>query len=105
MTASADGHRLGSQIGAERFAIGLRWVLPLSPDRVPAFAESLLVSVAILGDDRRDPLPGDLAIRHSEPVGPICRRASLSRAVNRSNVARQEGHGYELPTSAALSLE
>src|ERR1700691_5302407 len=50
-----DG-RLGLQEGAQRLAVGRRGVLPIGPDRVPAVAEPLHIGVAILGDDRSDPV-------------------------------------------------
>jgi len=37
--------------------------LPTSPDRVPAVAQAFLVGVAVLGDDRRDPV----WVLHGEP--------------------------------------
>src|SRR5436190_13215624 len=48
--------RLGLEEGAKRLAVGRRSVLPIGPDRVPAVAQPLLIGVAILRDDRRDPL-------------------------------------------------
>src|SRR5262245_31117860 len=41
---------------AERRAILRGWVLPIALDRIPALAQPLLICVAILRDDRGDPL-------------------------------------------------
>jgi hypothetical protein len=37
-------------------SVGLRWVLPVLLNRVPALAQTLFVGVAVLGNDRRDAL-------------------------------------------------
>src|SRR5262249_15318706 len=47
--------RLRSEHGAERFAVRLRRVLPVGPDRSPAFAQTFLIGVAVLRDDGCDP--------------------------------------------------
>src|SRR5262249_32827488 len=44
------------QKSAERIAILLRRVLPVSPDRIPAVAQAFLIGITVLGDDRRDSL-------------------------------------------------
>ena len=50
-----DG-RLRLEEGAQRLAIGWRRILPIGPDRIPAVAQALLIGVAVLRDDRGDPL-------------------------------------------------
>ena len=50
-----DG-RLRLEESAQRLAVGRRRVLPIGPDRIPAVAQALLVGVAVLRDDRGDPL-------------------------------------------------
>src|ERR1700728_5095830 len=40
---------------AKRLAIRLRSLLPVGADRIPSFAQTLFVSVAVLRDDRGDP--------------------------------------------------
>src|SRR5205823_7998997 len=45
--------RFRREKGAGRLAIGLRRLLPVSPNGVPALAQPLFVGVAILRDDRR----------------------------------------------------
>src|ERR1700722_2801845 len=56
--------RFGGEEGAYRFAVCLRRVLPVSPDRFPSLAETLFVGVAVLRDDGGDPL--GVAQRQSE---------------------------------------
>src|SRR5215472_1909534 len=48
--------RLGREEAAERRAVLRRGLLPVALDRVPALAQPLLIGVAILRDDRNDPL-------------------------------------------------
>ena len=48
--------RLGLQEIAKRLTVGLRGVLPIGANRIPALAQALLIGIAILRDDRRDPL-------------------------------------------------
>src|SRR5262245_24005328 len=48
--------RLGREKAAERRAILAGWLLPVALDRIPAPAQPLLIGVAILRDDRGDPL-------------------------------------------------
>src|SRR5437899_3323068 len=48
--------RLWREKAAERLAILGCWLLPVALDRVPALAQPLHIGVAILRDDRRDPL-------------------------------------------------
>src|SRR5215471_15308261 len=51
--------RLGCLLGEkilQSSTVGLRRVLPVFLDGVPALAQTLLVGVAVLGNDRRDPL-------------------------------------------------
>ena len=62
-----DG-RLGLEEGAQRLAVLLRCVLPISPDRVPAVAQAFLIGVAILRNDRRDPVSGCFTASRN-PVG------------------------------------
>jgi quercetin dioxygenase-like cupin family protein len=40
----------------ERISVRLRWVFPVGPDRSPAVTETLLVGVAVLGNDSSYPL-------------------------------------------------
>lgn len=51
---------------AQCISVGLRGFTPVALDRCPAFAESLLVRIAVLRDDRRDALRM-LAMR--QPIG------------------------------------
>src|SRR6266511_3020809 len=44
--------RLGSEEGAKSVAVGLRRLLPIGADRVPAVAQPLFIGVAILRDNR-----------------------------------------------------
>ena len=55
--------RLGRQESAQRLAVGGRGVLPVGPDRVPALAQPFLIGVAVLRDDRGDPV----GMLHREP--------------------------------------
>src|SRR4029450_4970953 len=48
--------RLRREQGAERFSVLLRRVLPVGPDGSPAVTETLLVGVAVLGNDGGYPL-------------------------------------------------
>ena len=50
-----DG-RLRLEEGAQRLTVCGRSVLPIGPDRIPAVAQALLISVAVLRDDRGDPI-------------------------------------------------
>ena len=55
MRVLPDG-RLRLEERAKRLPVGWRGVLPIGPDRLPAVAQALLVGVAVLGDDRGDPV-------------------------------------------------
>src|SRR5262245_6450012 len=46
--------RVGREEGAERGSVGLRRLLPISANGIPAIAEPFLVGVAVLGDDCSD---------------------------------------------------
>ena len=59
-----DG-RLRLEEGAQRLAVRGRSVLPIGADRIPAVAQALLIGVAVLGDDRRDPIR--MLDREAEP--------------------------------------
>jgi len=50
-----DG-RLGLQEGAQDLTVGRRGILPIGPDRIPSVAETLVIGIAILRDDRGDPV-------------------------------------------------
>src|SRR5262245_48966000 len=43
--------RLGIEKTAERLSVGLRGVLPIGTNGIPAFAQTFLIGIAILGDD------------------------------------------------------
>src|SRR6266446_552651 len=60
---------LWGEEGAERFPIGVRRLLPIGPDRIPALTQSLFIGVAILRDDRCD------ALRMLRGDPEACRRA------------------------------
>jgi hypothetical protein len=47
---------LGREKRADGLPVGGVWLLPVFLDRVPTGAQALLVGVAVLRDDRRDPL-------------------------------------------------
>src|SRR5215831_10808361 len=46
------GSRLRLEEGAELVAVGLRCDFPISADRVPAFAQTFLVGIAVLRNNR-----------------------------------------------------
>ena len=53
----------GAEKRAQRLAVGLRRILPIGPDRVPAVAQPFLIGVAVLRNDRGDPV----GMLHREP--------------------------------------
>jgi hypothetical protein len=55
--------RLRLEEGAECVTFSLGCVFPVSPDRFPPVAQAFLVGVAILRDDRRDPI----RVLHGQP--------------------------------------
>ena len=59
----------GLRNGAQRLPVGRRGVLPVGADRLPAVAQALFVGVAVLRNDRGDPVR--MLDRQPEP----CRRA------------------------------
>src|SRR5262245_56724358 len=60
--------RLRREEGAQRLSVRLRRVLPVGPDRGPAVTETLLVGVAVLGNDGGYPL----RVADSEPEARWC---------------------------------
>jgi hypothetical protein len=67
MRVLPDG-RLGLEECAQGLAVGGRGILPIGPDRGPTLTQPLLIGIAVLGDDRGDPV----GVLHREPEAGRC---------------------------------
>jgi hypothetical protein len=63
--------RLVCEQGAKRFAIGRRGVFPIGANWIPAVAQSLFVGIAVLRNDRGDPLGLNQLLERDERYGEI----------------------------------